>query len=80
MAVIWRILGRLPDRVLQDQDGDRRPVGDTPFELKLSRTFMALACLCADCYTWIKWPTDLQTASFGEQKYTRSARSATRTR
>ena len=55
-------------------------VGDTPFELKLSRTFMALACLCADCYTWIKWPTDLQTASFGEQKYTRSARSATRTR
>ena len=45
-------------------------VGEIPFDLKFSRTFLALACLCSECYIWIKYPNEPQTASFGAQKYT----------
>jgi len=45
-------------------------VVDVPFDIKLSRDFCALACLCGDCYTWIRWPDPTQTASFNNQVYT----------
>ena len=45
-----------------------------PFVIKFSRTFMALACLCSDCYVWVRWPTDEQTASFGAARYTHCAK------
>lgn len=45
-------------------------VADVPFDIKLSRTFCALACLCGDCYGWIRWPNVAQTASLNDQMYT----------
>ena len=41
-----------------------------PFVIRFSRTFMGVACLCSDCYVWIRWPTDEQTASFVAARYT----------
>jgi hypothetical protein len=44
-----------------------------PFVIKFSRAFMGLACLCSDCYIWVRWPTEEQTASFGAARYTHCA-------
>ena len=51
-------------------------VVDVPFDIKLSRDFCALACLCGDCYAWIRWPDPAQTASFNNQMYTYCAQCA----
>ena len=53
-----------------DRNGKPITVVDVPFDIKLSRTFCAIACLCGDCYTWIRWPDPSQTASFNDQMYT----------
>ena len=51
-------------------------VVDVPFDIKLSRDFCALACLCGDCYAWIRWPDPTQAASFNNQMYTYCAQCA----
>ena len=40
------------------------------FTIHFSRSFMSRANICADCYTWIRWPTDEQTSSFSADNYT----------
>ena len=44
-----------------------------PFTIHFSREFMSRATICSDCYTWIRWPTDEQTTSFGSNRYTQCA-------
>lgn len=48
----------------------RITIGKIPFTIHFSRSFMSRASICADCYTWIRWPTDEQAVSFGDDRYT----------